>query len=374
MNTGEHLMRMKKNEVLILLVAFAALSGEVEAKTAAKPQPWSAEFEGIHTHTATAAEMDEKIEGMDRCLKNNPYVAGVAIKIRWNQLHPEKDLFHLDKLETLVEMISGYGKHTHLVIIPGFSTPEWVYAEGAVKAGPFKIGKNDPSYSSLPWDPVFMEIWEKELRVIAGKYADDPRIAAIGVMGHNFKGEEMHAPKVAEVEKYDWSREVVLQNWKHWIDTYANLFSKKKLILTVSQMYKQDADSPLPEQVAAYFVETIGQNAILQTDQLDGRSDAMKVSSAVCKKYADRIPHGHEMVGSFKEQPERQGSPEMTLYNAARIGNLRYLQLWRRDCDDPQYAKTLLDLYEKYKTMPIDDIKKDLQRADAFKEEDAREK
>lgn len=73
------------------------------------------------------------------------------------------------------------------------------------------------------------------------------------------------------------------------------------------------------------------------------------------------MPNCHETVGSFQEQPERQGTPAMTLYNARKGGdNLLYLQLWRRDCDDPRYAKAVLEAWEKYGALPLDGFKAQL--------------
>jgi len=169
----------------------------------------------------------------------------------------------------------------------------------------------------------------------------------------------MHAPAADAMRPFGWSEETVLHNWKFWIDRYAELFPKKKLNLIVSQMYKgRDGGPDLPGKVAAYFMEKCAGRAVLQTHQLQGRQDALAESAQICGQYARLAPNCHEMVGSFKEQPDRQGSPAMTLYNTKQAGNnVLYLQLWRRDCNDPQYAKALLDAWEKYHALNAAEMK-----------------
>jgi len=124
----------------------------------------------------------------------------------------------------------------------------------------------------------------------------------------------------------------------------------------------------LPERVAEYFVERFAGRAILQTDQLNGRDVQLPESAHTCRRFHDRAPHCHEMVGSFKEEPERQGGPEMTVYNFRRMGNPLYLQLWRRDADDPKYAQRLLDAWQRFKERSLEEIEETLRREGLYVE------
>ena len=48
----------------------------------------------------------------------------------------------------------------------------------------------------------------------------------------------------------------------------------------------------------------------------------------------------------------------MTIYNARRMGdNLLYLQLWRRDCNDPKFARDLVEAWQKYGRVPLAELK-----------------
>jgi hypothetical protein len=211
-----------------------------------------------------------------------------------------------------------------------------------------------------------MDAFGNFLRSFAEKFTDDSRITAMHVMGHHYKGDEMHAPKeTSALESSGLNRDTVLNNWKHWIHLYDKYFPAKKLIVVVSQMYPGFTE--LPYEIAEYFVKGFPGRAILQSDQLHGRQDALGQSNLMNSSYSiiNRLhsyaPHGHEMVGSFKEQPQRQGSVEMTIYNFVRMGNPLYLQLWRRDCDDPRYAEALLHAWDTYGHMDSDLLKARLQ-------------
>jgi hypothetical protein len=317
-----------------------------------------ADFLGIFTHTEPYADMPAKLASLDRLVTSNPQILGITLKIQWQQLHPERDRLDWDGLERLISTAANAGLRVNLALIPGGASPAWIYEAGARKAGPFNFNRRDV-FVPVPWDQAYIDLFIADLKAVASRYAADPRIWQVEVIGHHYNpgGEEMHAPRADEMKPFGWTEEVALTNWKYWIDRYAELFPAKQLSLIVSQMYKGAAPA-LPRQVAAYFVERCAGRAVLQTHQLQGREDALAESAQICRDLARFAPSSHEVVGSFKEQPERQGSAAMTIYNARRAGDrLLYVQLWRRDCDSPQYAKGLLEAWGKYGALNVAEMK-----------------
>jgi hypothetical protein len=312
-----------------------------------------ASFIGLYTHTEPSRNLDEQIASAAKLLENNPYISGLTLKIKWKDFHPEKDKIEWQKLELLISMAAAKKKMVTLALLAGYSTPAWV-----LKSGVAKIQTID-GVAPVPWDTAYMRLFSNDIKAVAKLYAKDKRVTMVEVLGHQFRGEEMHAPNKDLLKEFNWSKDVVIANWKYWINLYDSLYPQKKLNLVVSQMY--DGVPELSEIVAAYFLERCAGRAVLQTDQLNGREGGIIPGSGeLCKKLSDLAPNCHEMVGSFKEQPERQGTPEMTIYNFKQMGNPYYLQLWRRDCDDPQYAKALLEVWEKYKRMTVSEMKEQL--------------
>lgn len=317
-----------------------------------------APFLGLFTHLEPYIPFADKLASLERLIARNPHIAGVTLKIQWKQLHPAKNTYDWEGLERLVATAAAAGKLVNFALIPGAASPDWIYSDGVHKAGPLEFGRQN-THVPLPWDRRFMELYTADLRLFAERYAGDPRIFQIEVLGHNYNpgGEEMHAPTVEAMKPYDWSKEKVLENWKYWVDLYATLFPRQKLSLVVSQMYR-GSGMELPEKVAAYFVERCAGRAVLQTHQLTGRIDRVAESGQICAEHARLAPSSHEAVLSFKETPERQGTPAMTLYNARQGGdNLLYFQFWRRDCEDPKYAQAFAEAWEKYGRVPLGELK-----------------
>ena len=327
-------------------------------------------FLGIFTHTEPVKAPVEQLESLKQVLEGNPYISGISIKISWKYLNPAEGVIDTDILEEMITLAAERGKHIHLVILPGLqNAPDWIYGKGVAKAGPVgrwnKLVKDTDT--PVVWDDTYVRLLTEFFEAIAGKYAKDNRVADVVVQGHNYIGEEMHAPDPAIFANYVFSEDVVRKSWKYWIDLFNKLYPEKNLILVVSQMYKDYEH--LCGEVADYFVKTVGNRAILQSDQLLGRHPQRGLSLDIISKYGDTVPNGHEMVGSFLEQPDRQGSPEQTICNFMKMGkHPMYLQLWRRDCDDPKYAKAVLDAWEKYKGMTSDEIKAQLQKENKFVE------
>jgi hypothetical protein len=330
-------------------------------------------FLGIFTHTEPIFTMDDQLISLEQCLNDNEWIRGVQLRIPWKNLQPARDTVHWDKLERQIEAAASRGKLVHVSIIPGIHTPDWVFDQGAAKTGPVTIGGTQ-AHTPILWDPVYMDAFTRLLTQLAGRYRNDARVTAMHVLGHHYKGDEMHAPKeTGLLEPYGFSRQTVLDNWRYWLDLYGSLFPSTRLILVISQMYPGFND--LAQEVAELFVGKFPGRAILQSDQLHGRQDALgqpegkaQLSDSIIRSLSGSAPHGHEMVGSFKEQPQRQGSVEMTIYNFVRMGNPLYLQLWRRDCSDPSYAEALLRAWEKYGGMKPDALRSRLQEEGLYVE------
>ena len=308
-----------------------------------------APFMGLISHLEPHFSMEDKIYSLQGLVKN-PHLSGVTLKMQWQQLHPQPDVVDWENLETLISIAASAGKLVNIGIMPGGGSPEWIYEAGAQKIGPTRVGARTVT-APIPWDSRFMDLFSADIRELGARYADDPRVFSVEVLGHNYNhaGEEMHAPAVSEMEPFGWSREKVLDNWKYWINEYNEAFPKKKLVLIVSQMYRGPEDErDLPGAVTKYFLEQCQGRAILMTHQLQGRRDVLGFGPAMCAEYREQAPNGHELGASLKENPERLGSLPMTIYMFLKAGNPLFLQVWRRDCDDPQYARSMLDAWKKY--------------------------
>ena len=341
-----------------LVVCAGFTMGRVVAEEEMSFKAGETPFLGVFTHLESRQDFDAKQRNLEELVAGNPLISGVTIKLWWKHLHPEKDVVHWAKLDKLIETAHRNGKRVNIALMPGMVSPDWVFKEGAVKAGKLRMTKW-MTYTTIPWDPVFMELYLRDLKEMSKRYRDDPRVFSFVVLGHNYNeaGEEMHTPAPDAVTPYGWSREVALENWKYWIDQYVELFPHKKLSVCISQMYK---DASLVEEVVEYFVEQSGGRGFLQTHQVSGLDLREASSGKLCLRFSETTPNAHETVGSYSEQPERQGSYELVCYKAIKMGNPLFFQLWRRDCNDPQYAEKLLQTWELYKDLTGEEMEADL--------------
>ena len=317
-------------------------------------------FLGVFTHVEAAFSMADKLASMKQVIANNPFVTGFTLKIQWKQFHPEPNVVDFEGLDALVNTAADAGKLVNIALIPGAASPEWIYDFGVKKVGPVRAGALEVT-APVPWDYRYLEIYWGDLRRLQSKYGSDPRVWAIEVLGHNFNpaGEEMHAPAVDVFKEFGWSKHTFIENWKIWIDLYDEMFPTKKLILVVSQNYPGHEE--LSEGVARYFVEKSQGRAILMSHQLHGRHDGLSFGPDVCRQLSALAPNAHELVGSLQETPERQGSVPMTIFNFVQCGNPLFLQLWRRDADDPRYIKAVLGAWNRYGWIPEQSLKSVLQ-------------
>jgi len=313
-------------------------------------------FLGLFTHTEPHLGLAEKRESVQKVIDSNPLIVGFTLKVWWRDLHPERDRYDWEGLEALIDSAAAAGKLVNLAIIPGGASPEWIYDEGVRLIGPVTFGRTTMSVP-LPWDPKFVALYQKAIEALAERYANDPRLTMLEVMGQNYNtlGEEMYGPPADVMKQYGWTREVVIDNWKHWIDQYNRLFPDKLLSLVISPMYEGAQD--IPDIVTAYFLETCPDRGIMQSHQLHGAEDTIQFSGEIIKKYAHLAPASHELVGTFLQTPRRQGTPEMTVYNARQLGRVLYLQLWRRDSNEPTFARALLDAWNAYAHLSAEEMK-----------------
>jgi hypothetical protein len=67
-------------------------------------------FLGIYSHTEPPFDLDDQFTSTEGLLRDNPFLTGVSLKIRWHHWHPEKSLVYWEKLERLIALVASQGK------------------------------------------------------------------------------------------------------------------------------------------------------------------------------------------------------------------------------------------------------------------------
>ncbi len=367
----------------MILFAFSTPLSFAEEPQRATKGPWF----GVFTHTGQTnpqerwSGFDALISDIIKIKKGNPHISGVTIKILWKHINPAKNEYDFRGLDELLEVAKKNNISVILSVFTGNrSAPDWIYEERAKKFISSATVNGEILYGPVPWDEKYMQLLEACLKALAEKINKDPRIFAVGVSGHNFVGGEMimaHANSSRDLQRWDElgrTDEVIFNNWKHWIDLYASLFSDKQIILTLGPMYGEGKRiGYLMDELAQYAVDKYGDRVVLQHMSLHGRFDGLGIcwehdnldKCADCQiRNRDRVSSGFETLGSFVNQPARQGNVEMTVYNALKANPL-YIQLWHIDAfsaEGVEIARQIEELYQKYNNFTLEEIKDDLEK------------
>jgi hypothetical protein len=341
------------------------------------------EFNGIFTHLSAPDD------GADaaRIFDANPYLAGITVKKGWKNLQPSPDNIDLSSLYSIITEAGVRGKQVHVAIIPGFTSPSWIFD------APYNVPfLNDVNVAGtvgdapIPWDSTYVALFTRfvdTLSVMISSHPHSASVIAVEIMGHNYRGEEMHAPSatIFSGQGFEVTYDKVMDNWKYWIDLFNDKFPQKKAILVISQTYSGNGSdgvslSTVLNDIISYFVNVfdVNKRAILQTDQLDGRQNSVNgVTNKICINYnssaytgENGIPNGHEMVGNFYTQPFRQGRPCMTVYNFIAMLNPSYMQLWSGNASDPHWARELLKWWYISRFKTAAEVKSALDTMDLF--------
>lgn len=341
---------------IVLLTSITYILNACNNPTQAGTKETANESISLWGHTEPGQNLQMQYKSLNQLLNDNPLIKGVTIKVRWKLIHPTEDHFNLEGLAKMIELCTEKGIEVGFELQPGWWTPDWVMAKGVDNIGPMAIGNGKIEKCPMVWDKTYKKYLKKDLQLIANLVKRYPNVKTITIMGHNYKGAEMHVAKVNDIMiSKGFSEEMVLKEWEDWMDFYATAFSDKKMMLCISQTYTP----ALPAKIVALFISKYKKRAELNNCQLDGRQDMAAQGAlihTIMKNYPD-VPISFEMVGSFMEQPERQGSYEMTVYNARTAGQTCYFRLWRRDLNDICYADNLIKAWDKYKDLTTEEFK-----------------
>jgi hypothetical protein len=243
-------------------------------------------------------------------------VTGVSLSAEWSALEPQPDQLDLASLEARLERVEGAGKRVALRLLPGVSTPKWVYERGAQRftfidrnpnhtAEHYPEGHRNRTYGEslaipVPWDETFLSAWEGFVAMVGSRLGGVPAVAMVHVTGPNKHSAEMILPRAPE-DRSRWreigySPEKLTRSWQRCIDAFAKAFPRAALVLDLSPAVFDDG---VVEAVVAYGHAQYGkrlflQNNILLADQRRGRLDW-----GILERYA------REAVIGFQRQPLR---------------------------------------------------------------------
>ncbi|MGA3362095.1 MAG: beta-galactosidase [Solirubrobacteraceae bacterium] len=124
--------------------------------------------------------------------------AGLDFAIQWCNLEPSPNRFDWAPIETVMNEAQKAGMFVTLTVIPGFSTPRWVFRQPGVQ-----YTKSSFSYHKvvtptqllpLPWNTAYLNLWYDFLRHMASEFRNDRNFVMVAVGGPTSISDEMSLP------------------------------------------------------------------------------------------------------------------------------------------------------------------------------------
>lgn len=288
----------------------------------------------------------------------NPLISGVALQIRWRDLEPADGKPDWRKLDELFAGAESSKKWVHLLIFPGFFSPEWAL-EG-VKTESFAIqygpGKGTVEKLPIPWDKVYLDRWFAFLKQVSERYGKSPAFRVIAADGPTSVSAEFTLPnspqdlKKWQNESYRPSR--FLDAWRTVLDAYATDFPNQCVSLSlgnglaINEQGKIDAREHQRTRRAMMdqAIARLGRRFVLQRSDTHAGPGPHVASSEAEDKfvigYIGRVITGFQMRTSAEH-----GSPVMGAEGDPPLALTRSIDLAMKTNDAGQHVN-YLEIYE----------------------------
>jgi hypothetical protein len=123
-------------------------------------------------------------------------ISGVALQIRWADIEPTKGTFDWSKTDKLFSAAESSKKWVHLLIFPGFFSPDWALDGAQTDQFPIQYGPGKGTVKALPmpWDPVYLNRWLDFVSQVGTRYAKSPALRMVAADGPTSVSAEFTLP------------------------------------------------------------------------------------------------------------------------------------------------------------------------------------
>ena len=302
------------------------------------------------------AKFERYFKRFKQNLKQNLYIAGVYLAIRWNDFEPQDKQYNFDRLDRLIQAIRDAGKTYKISLVPGVYTPKFVYQTRVAKLSTKVSNKFRSNYGEevnipLPWDKTYQIYFFRAVNELAQHYASDKKLIAVSMTIANFMSPELHLPR-SKADIKQWQQHAnyqhkIAQAWRISLDHFATMFPEQQLCVELSMPLNGMGGEV--EDMIEYGIKHYPQRFTIQSDQLNGKHDNMNTFSyRTILKYKDQLHNGFQNVAGWRypKSLKRQGSMEQTIKNYHRTG-AEYLEVWFGDGESIEICSKLTKILQR---------------------------
>lgn len=238
-------------------------------------------------------------------------IKGVALSATWADLEPRSGEYDWSDLDARIDIVAKAGKKVGLRVLPGITTPEWVFGAGAAR---FEFVDRNPNHSErfykrghrqqtfgqklaipVPWDERFLTAWERFVTALGEHYKSAP-LAMIHVTGPTRHSAEMVLPHededIRQWQAAGYTPDKLVGAWKRCVDVFARAFPNTALVLNLSPTIQKDG---VVKQVVDYAFERHGRRLFLQNNILLADNRSMRREDwDILKSFASKTTIGFQ--------------------------------------------------------------------------------
>lgn len=301
---------------------------------------------GIYSLTKVNGEFDPRILTL-------PFVEGVSVRVRWSRLEPEYKKYNWEYIDRILTQVCGTGKKVMIRVLPGVSSPVWVYDKGVSKVEftPHRERKRvkfgNQVMTPLMWDKKYIGLWNEFIGAFAERYRGNSSIVMVHMSGPTVYSAEMHLLKSKDgkelLKNAGYSRSKIVDAWRSVIDNYSENFNKIMLSLNISLPLRKDGTL---EEVLDYSISKLGTRLAVQGNWLKAKTKAgflpYDLISGLSEK-DNEIEIGFQMAWSSKNSIDSQGTIKESVSKGLRV-NAGYFELYQVDILDENNKDYLIKL------------------------------
>jgi len=294
----------------------------------------------------------------DPCWRN-PNITGVSLRTEWGKVEPAKGVFDWTFFDQGISAAATTHKSVALTVYSGKRTPEWVYADGARKLELTRIGRkgNQARTMPAPWDATLLADWRALVAAFGARYDSNPVVSYVTMTGPGRGGELyfVNSPEDLAMLQTAGGIDVWVRAAEKIASFYASAFPSTPFLYATGE----PVPGPDGKNALALVVNYCEQN---WPDRFGIRSSGLRPGypargfvpqSAITNK-------GFQMLKAFWSARGGSRMPNGTLAGtldlAVRYGG-RFVEVYAKDCNDPEQATVLAEVNRRLKTAYDHDLK-----------------
>jgi len=304
---------------------------------------------------------EKNYRSMKLQLLSNPYMSGVAVQVNWSDIEPIQGKPDWSQLDALFAAAAAEKKWVHLIMFPGFFSPQWAL-EG-VQTDLFEIqygpGKGTSAKLPMPWDRVYLGKWFAFMKLLSARYGGLPAFRMIAAAGPTSVSVEMTLPNSPAAHRQwmanGYTPARYLSAWDETFRFYAETFRNQCISVSAPGLpilgagpKDRAARLRAKDEVIERAARAVGNRLAIQSSDLHAGHAAVEApdNTEFINSYSGRVITGFEMRSGSQDAIASkvmgaEGNPPLALRRSIDKGMARnsrgrhvnYLEIYAADVE-----------------------------------------